>query len=146
MRAGGGGDLGTEIKRETNGGEREVREGVGEGAREAVWAEPRGGATPWVWMPTTPPTNRRPKAPWGGAWEGGFWEGRRGGGGEPTLLRGLRNSGVGLCNNDEEEKQRTFSLLFFFVMNFMATMCPVYFRRALYTFPNEPSPMSSRTW
>ena len=58
-----------------------------------------GGATPRFWTPTTPPTNCRPEAPWGGGgggggggarrggvwegvgfWEGGGgWEGRRGG-------------------------------------------------------------------
>ena len=47
---------------------------------------PPGGATPRFWTPTTPPTNCRPEAPWGGGgggglggggvWEGvGFWEG-----------------------------------------------------------------------
>ena len=39
-----------------------------------------GGATSRFWTPTTPPTNSRPEAPWGGGLGGGgFWEGHRGG-------------------------------------------------------------------
>mgnify|MGYP004362936875 CR=1 FL=1 len=33
-----------------------------------------------------------------------------------------------------------------FAMNFIAVMAPVNFRRALYTFPNDPSPTNSRMW
>ena len=37
------------------------------------------GATPWSWTPTTPPTNRWPKAPWGGGGGGGLGRGVLGG-------------------------------------------------------------------
>ena len=54
-----------------------------------------GGATPRFWTPTTPPTNCWPEAPWvvggGAALEGGFREGRMGGG-----SRGGAGGGGGL--------------------------------------------------
>ena len=40
----------------------------------------------------------------------------------------------------------SLSVLPCFAMNFMATIWPVYFRRALYTLPKEPSPTSSMMW
>ena len=38
-----------------------------------------GGATPQFWTPTTPPTNCRPEAPWGGGGGGGLGGGGLGG-------------------------------------------------------------------
>ena len=49
------------------GGRRAGRGGAGRGGAP-------GGATPRFWTPTTPPTNCRPEAPWGGG-GGGPWEG-----------------------------------------------------------------------
>ena len=54
----------------------------------------RGGATPWFWTPTTPPTNCWPEAPWGGGGgghlRGGFREGEWGRGYRRGWGGGLR--------------------------------------------------------
>ena len=40
----------------------------------------------------------------------------------------------------------SLSVLPCLAMNFMATIWPVYLRRALYTLPKDPSPTSSMMW